>query len=78
MVWLKDKLKRGTISEYDSPNKHVSEYVIFDRKFNERLLKNLKPFVVVKKKQLELALEILSLKDKTVNEKSFKPTIKTV
>ena len=56
----------------------MSEYVIFDRKFNERLLKNLKPFVVVKKKQLELALEILSLKDKTVNEKSFRRAIKAV
>src|SRR3990167_4186272 len=72
LVWIKDKLKEGSISDYDLPGKHLSEYVIQDRKFNFRLLSNLRPFIVVKKKQLDLALEILSLKDKVKNPISFK------
>ncbi len=76
LVWIKNKLKVGSISDYDSPSKHLSEYVIQDRKFNFRLLSNLRPFVVVKKKQLDLALEILSLKDKVKNPISFKRAMK--
>ena len=36
------------------------------------MLSNLRPFTIVKKKQLDLALEILSLKDKVKNLISFK------
>jgi len=75
LVWIKDKLKVGKISDYDSTQKHLSEYVIFDRKFSERLLNNLRPFIVVKKRQLELALLILNLKDKYKSEDSFKLAI---
>ena len=76
LVWIKSKLKVGSISDYDLPGKQVSEYVIQDRKFNFRLLFNLRPFVVVKKRQLELASEILSLKDKVKNPISFKRAMK--
>ncbi len=75
LVWIQNQLKVGTIADYDLPNKQLSEYVIFDSKFNERLLKNLKRYVVNKSKQLDFALEILSLKDKSKNEESFKKAI---
>ena len=76
LVWIKNQLQVGTISDYNIPSKHLSEYVIFDGKFNERLLKNLKRYVVNKCQELNLALEILNLKDRSKNEESFKKAIK--
>ncbi len=67
--WIQRQLRIGTIADY--PSKKMSEYVITDSKFVERLLRNLKPYVVNKSKQLELALWLLALKDRFKNEKSF-------
>ena len=68
--WIYHELKNGSIADY--PSKNVSEYVITDSKYIERLLKGLKPYVVNKLKQLEFALQILALKDRYKNEQSFK------
>ena len=71
--WIKNQLKTGSIADY--PSKRMSEYVIYNNKFIERLLKGLRPYVVNKVKQLELSLQLLSLTDRYKNEKSFKEAI---
>ena len=68
--WIQKQLQVGTIADYSS--KHMSEYAITDSKFIERLLLNLRPYVVNKTKQLDLALQLLALKDRFKNETSFK------
>ena len=75
LEWIHNQLRIGSISDYDKPSKHLSEYQITDGKFIERLLKNLDRYVVNKKEQLRLALIILSLKDRAKNENSFKTAI---
>jgi hypothetical protein len=68
--WIKKQLQHGTIADY--PSKHMSEYTISDSKFIERLLHNVQPYVVNKSKQIELALKLLSLRDRYKKSKSFK------
>ncbi len=68
--WIYKQLGNGSIADY--PSKNLSEYVITDSKFVERLLKGLRPFVVNKFKQLDLALQLLTLKDRFKDEDSFK------
>ncbi len=68
--WIHQQLQNGSVADY--PSKQMSEYSITDSKFIERLLRNLKPYVVNKSKQLELALKLISLKDRFKNEGSFK------
>ena len=67
--WIFNQLKNGSIKDY--PSKNLSEYCITDSKFIERLLVNLEPYVVNKCKQLDLALELLLLKDRYKNKTSF-------
>ena len=67
--WIYNQLKNGSIADYES--KHLSEYAITDSKFIKRLLKGIKPFVVNKSKQLDLALQLLALEDRFKNEASF-------
>ena len=67
--WIENQLKNGSIADY--PKKHLSEYCITDSKFINRLLRGLKPYVVNKHKQLNLALQLLALEDRFKNEISF-------
>lgn len=67
--WIKNQLMVGTIADY--PSKRVSEYIITDSEFVDRLLRNLRPYVVNKSQQLELGLQLLSLKDRFKNKESF-------
>jgi len=67
--WIYDQLRNGSIADYQSKN--LSEYAITDSKFIERLLRGLKPYVVNKFKHLDLALQLLALKDRYKNEQSF-------
>ncbi len=53
-------IKSGVVSEYDHNN--MAEYVINDQKVIFDLLTNIKPFVIVKSKQLKLAKEFISFK----------------
>ena len=71
--WIYNQLQNGSIADYQS--KHLSEYAITDSKFIKRLLKGLKPFVVNKFKQLDLALQLLDLEDRFKNEASFKKAL---
>ena len=50
----------GVVSEYDHNN--MAEYVINDQKAIFDLLTNIEPFVLVKKKQLELAKKFILFK----------------
>ena len=68
--WIYNQLRTGWVADYQS--KRLSEYTITDSKFIERLLKSLRRYVVNKTKQLDLALQLLSLKDRYKNEISFK------
>ena len=68
--WIHSHLRSGYIADY--PSKRLSEYTISDSKFIIRLLKGLRRYVVNKNRQLELALQILDLKDRYKNELSFK------
>ena len=67
--WIENQLKNGSIADY--PKKRLSEYCITDSKFIKRLLRGLKPYVVNKHKQLDLALRLLALEDRFKNETSF-------
>ena len=69
LEWIHNQLQTGSISDY--VNKKMSEYVIYDAKFIERLLKALKPYIVNKTKQADLALRLLGLKDRYKNKKSL-------
>src|SRR3989338_2575243 len=46
LVWIHNQLRNGSIADY--PRRHMSEYVISDSKFVERLLRGLKPYIVNK------------------------------
>ncbi len=54
-------ISSGVVSAYDHNN--MAEYVINDQKAIFELLMKLKPFVIVKEKQLKLALKFLLLKE---------------
>ncbi len=69
LVWIYNQLKNGSVADY--PKKRLSEYYITDSKFIERLLRGLKPYVVNKHKQLDIALQLLALKDRFKSETSF-------
>ncbi len=69
LVWIKNQLKNGSIADYSK--KRLSEYCITDSKYIERLLRGLKPYVVNKHRQLDLALRLLALKDRFKNKISF-------
>ncbi len=69
LVWIQNQLRNGSIADY--PKKRLSEYSITDSKYIERLLRGLKPYVVNKHKQLDLALQLLALKDRFKSETSF-------
>jgi hypothetical protein len=69
LEWIYSHLQNGSIADY--PNKRMSEYVISDSKFIYRLLKSLKPYVVNKTRQLDLGMQLLQLKDRFKNERSF-------
>ena len=58
--WIYNQLGNGSITDY--PSKNISEYIITDSKFVERLLKGLRPYVVNKFIQLEYGLHLLALK----------------
>lgn len=73
-IFVLDKLckfiKSGVVSEYNHNN--MAEYVVNDQKVIFELLTKLKPFVIVKKKQLRLALEFLLLKEFGYSIKSLR------
>ncbi len=49
----------------------IVEYTIGDTEGLKKVIKTVKPYIVLKKKQLELMDEILSLRKKTKNAKDF-------
>ncbi len=63
-------IKSGVVSEYDHNN--MAEYVIHDQKIVKELLINIKPYVYVKPKQLNLALKLLILKESGYSKSSIK------
>ena len=69
LEWIKAHLRHGTIKDYS--NKRLSEYTIYGSEFLTRLLKALKPYVVNKATQLELALHLLSLTKRYKDKREF-------
>jgi hypothetical protein len=64
--WLKEKFESGYIRHRKTG---ISDYTIVEQQEVEKILLLLKPYVILKKKQVELGLEILNkLKTKKSNK----------
>ena len=66
---LAEFVRSGVVSEYNHNN--MAEYVINDQKAIFDLLTNIEPFVLVKKKQLRLAKDLILLKKVGYTKKSL-------
>ena len=68
MLWLKEKLKDGTIRIRKDG---ISEYVITGSSAVKKLLLKLRPYIRLKKPQLDIVLEILERKSGVKNVEDF-------
>ena len=68
LKWLKNLIKRGYLRERKDG---IVEYIIGDEESLKELLKEILPYLRVKKRQAKLMLEILRLKRKIKNGKDF-------
>ncbi len=66
---LRDWISSGQVSEYQ--HNHMAEYMIRDQLVVDALLKQLLPFLVVKKKHAELALRTLAMKQERYSKQSL-------
>lgn len=67
--YLLNRTGSGVISEYQHNN--MAEYVIRNQKVVAQLLQNLEPFIVVKSEHLQLAKQLLILKENGYTEQSL-------
>ncbi len=75
LEWLKEQFKVGYI-RYRKTD--VSDYTIVESKEVKRILELLRPYVKLKKKQVELGLEILEKLSKVKTNKDFLEVCKLV
>ncbi len=67
--FLHSRIGSGVISQYQHNN--MAEYVIRDQKVIATLLQNIEPYVVIKAEHLQLAKQLLILKEDGYNEESL-------
>lgn len=68
LQWLKKTIDRGYLRER---NDGIVEYIIGDMESMKELLKNLLPYLRLKRKQAELMIEIIEKKKKVRSAKEF-------
>ena len=68
------KIGSGKVAEYD--HNKMAEYVIYDQKVIKKLLKDIEPYVFVKRRHLLIAQKLLNLKNNGYNKDSLEQMLK--